>query len=180
MVYISMGCRSALALIFVIACISKVQNIKSYRAFRESLDDIGLSSVLAIRALSLAIPAAEAAVALLILMNRTSVWGLVASAALLVSFTGGVGVAKARGRTVRCRCFGESSASTEAQHILRNAVLITTSIAGVLTGLASAGHTTRAMVILAIGIGVIGAALFLRWDELAFLLRSSSSRGTAW
>jgi Methylamine utilisation protein MauE len=174
MIYVSVGCRSALVLIFVIACISKVQNTESYRAFHESLGDIGLPSALAVRALSVVIPVAEAVVALLIAVNRTSVWGLAASVGLLASFTAGVGVAKARGRTVRCRCFGESSVSTTGEHILRNAVLAVISIAGMLASLAPAGHLRAAMAIFAIGIGVIGAGLFLRWDELAFLLRPPS------
>jgi len=178
MAYVSIGCQSFLALIFLVACVSKVQNAASYRSFRESLGGLGLRPGLAVRILSIGIPAAEAITTLMLIVSSASWWGLVASAALLTSFTLGIGIAASRGRKVTCRCFGESSASTTSQHILRNGLLLTTAVAGLLAGLAPAGHTGSAITVFSAGCGVISAALFLRWDELAFLFRPLPRPGT--
>jgi hypothetical protein len=174
MIYFFIGSRAALALIFVVACISKVQNASSYREFFDSLKDFGLPSVLQ-RIVSLVVPAVEGLTLLLLVVNRTGLWGLVASAVLLSSFTAGISVARARGRVVRCRCFGASDAPAEGGHVARNVALLGIALAGIVTGLGAKGQLVSANVILAIGLGLITAALFLRWQELSFLLKSPSS-----
>jgi hypothetical protein len=173
MIYFFIGCRAALALIFVVACISKVQSVSSYRAFHESLKDVGLPPALQ-RIASVVVPAVEGLTLLLLVVTRTGRWGLVASAVLLSSFTLGISVARARGRVVRCRCFGASDSPAEGGHIARNVALLGIALIGIVTGLAAKGQPEPANLILAIGLGLIAAALFLRWEELSFLLTSPS------
>jgi hypothetical protein len=175
MIYLETGCRAALAFVFLVASTSKIHSVSSYREFHDSLKDLGLSSSLLLRALSLGIPAAEGVTAILLAVNRTSLWGLFASVVLLGSFTTGIAVARAQGKVVRCRCFGESGAPSEAAHILRNLVLFAGAVTGALAGFSSNGRPEPAMVVFAIGLGIIAAALFLRWDELSFLLKPSPS-----
>ena len=170
MIYVETGFRAALAFVFFIACTSKIHSVSSYRDFHDSLKDLGLSSAFLLRALSAGIPAAEAVTTLLLAVNRTSLWGLLASAALVGSFTTGIAVARAQGKVVRCRCFGESGALSDGAHILRNLVLFAGAVAGALASLLPEGRQDPAMVVFAIGLGIIAAALFLRWDELSFLL----------
>jgi hypothetical protein len=179
MIYLETGCRAALAFVFLVASTSKIHSLNSYREFHDSLKDLGLSSALLIRALSIGIPAAEGITVVLLAVNGTSRWGLLASVVLVGSFTTGIVVARAQGKVVRCRCFGESGGLSNAPHILRNVVLLAGAVTGALAGLLSGGRQEPAMVVFAIGLGVIAAGLFLRWDELSFLLKPSDLRSTS-
>jgi hypothetical protein len=176
MSYVEFGCRAALAFVFFVACTSKIHSRRSYREFRDSLTDLGLPSAGLLRALSLGIPAAEGGTVILLAINRASWWGLIAAAALVGSFAAGIAVAGARGRVVRCRCFGDSRAPSSSPHLLRNVVLLAAAAAGVLAGLAPGGPARAPAVVFAVGLGLIAAALFLRWDELAFLFTPAPGR----
>ena len=179
MAYLEIGCRAALAFVFLIACTSKIHSASSYREFHDSLADLGLSSGLLLRALSLSIPAAEGITVLLLAVNRAGRWGLLASVALAGSFTAGIAIARWQGKVVRCRCFGESGTPSDAAHILRNLVLLAGAaigaVAGLLAGASAGGRQTPAMTVFAVGLGLIAAGLFLRWDELSFLLKPSAT-----
>jgi hypothetical protein len=176
MAYLESGCRAALAFVFLIACTSKIHSRRSYREFRDSLNDLGLSSAGLLRALSLGIPAAEGGTVILLAIDRASWWGLIAAAVLVGSFTAGIAAAGARGRVVRCRCFGDSGAPSGSPHILRNGVLLAAAVTGILAGLAPGGPVRAPAVVFAVGLGLIAAGLFLRWDELAFLFAPAPGR----
>jgi Methylamine utilisation protein MauE len=177
MTYLETGCRAALAFVFLVASTSKIHNAGSYREFHESLSDLGLPSAVLVRALSAGIPVAEAVTVVLLAVNHTSQWGLFTAVVLVGSFTAGIAVARAQGKTVRCRCFGESGAPSQAAHVVRNVVLLGGAAAGALASLAPAGRPETAMVVFAAGLGIIAAALFLRWDELSFLLQPATRTG---
>ena len=177
MSYLETGCRAALAFVFFIACVSKVQRAGSFREFHDSLKDLGLPSARLVRLLSLAIPAIEGAIVIVLAVNRTSLWGLIAAIAVLGAFTAGIGIAKAQGRVVRCRCFGGSGTLASSAHIARNLVLLTVSVMGALAGRSPGTGQDPAIVVFAVGLGIIAAGLFLRWDELSFLLKPSHSPG---
>jgi hypothetical protein len=177
MTYLETGCRAALAFVFFIACVSKVQGAGSFREFRDSLKDLGLPSARVVRTLSLAIPAIEGLTVILLAVSRTSLWGLIAATAVLGAFTAGISIAKAQGKVVRCRCFGGSGALASSAHIARNLVLLTAAVAGALAGISPGSGHDPGLVIFAVGLGIIAAGLFLRWDELSFLLKPAHSPG---
>lgn len=181
MVYLSLVCRVVLAAIFAIACLSKLQSRASYLAFRGSLSELGLPWPAVLPALGLAVPAAEGVTASLLIASRTSRWGLFASVFLLGSFTAGLAIAQARGRVVRCRCFGGSMTSAAVAgpaHIARNAVLLAGALAGALATLAPPGRASTPLLVFAIGLGLIATGLFLHWEELAFVLRPAKVAAT--
>ena len=175
MTYLEIGCRAALAFVLLVASTSKIHSARSYREFHDSLKDLGLSSDLLLRLLSLGIPAAEAATVVLLVIDRLSMWGLGASLVLIGAFTTAIAVARAQGKVVRCRCFGESGSPSGSLHILRNVVLMAWSAAGAVADLVPASHQGPGMVVFAVGLGIIAAALVLRWDELSFLLKPGSA-----
>lgn len=180
MIYLSLVCRVALAAIFAVACLSKLQSRASYLAFRHSLGDLGLPWPAVLPALGLAIPAAEGVITALLIASRASQWGLFASVLLLGSFTAGLAIARSRGRVVRCQCFGgsmTSAAEAGPAHIARNSVLLVGALAGALATLASPARASTPLLVFAIGLGLIAAGLFLHWEELAFALRPAPDVG---
>lgn len=79
---------------------------------------------------------------------------------LLVAFTLGLGSAIRRRETIACHCFGAGAAPIGTSHLVRNALLIATTLGG----LACPGGGVETLVLGGIAGGAITA-----WDELAFL-----------
>ena len=75
------------------------------------------------------------------------------------------------GRRTPCRCFGASSTPLGAGHLIRNAILAITAVAG---GLAPGGHVPSAGVAVAMGAGLFAAVLIVAYEDLVYLLARSS------
>jgi len=92
--------RAALALLFAVAATHKLRDMTT---FRGTFADYRLLPDVAARA----VPAGEAAVALLLVAPATSALGKAAAVALLVAYAAAIGVNLARGRRhIDCGCGG--------------------------------------------------------------------------
>ena len=118
--------RIALALVFVVAGIAKAADP---RGTRDALEGFGLPTAL-IPLLRVALPAAELAVAALLLVPATVTYGAIGALVLLAGFVIAIGVNLARGRRPDCHCFGQlHSKPAGGTTIARNVALM--GIAGV-------------------------------------------------
>lgn len=172
MAALEIALRTVLAVVFGIAFISKVRSRSAFHEFVSSLDDIGWLNRRWRPAAAALIPELEAAVVMLLVVPAAVAFGFGTAAALLVVFIAVTAAELAKGRRVRCRCFGAGTAPIGPAQIARNIVLLTVSVTGL--ALESVGHSRAngTGFVLAVGLGVLAALAFVRWDDLAYLLRT--------
>jgi len=164
---VGVGCCWLVAVVFAISAVGKVRTAPVRAAFRTSVSDL---AVLPARA---AVPIAEAAVVVLIVMPWTAVFGCVLALALLAAFTTGVTTVLRRGTRAGCMCFGTTERPHGPRHLVRNSVLTVAALAGALT----AGHPTDLPgALIAIAAGVLAALVLVTLDELLDLF-AAPARG---
>jgi hypothetical protein len=148
--------------------------LRSRTAFEEFVGSVasfsGLRPVL-VRPLAFALAAAEPAAAVLVLVPRTALAGLIGTALLLAAFTVAVARAVLRKDRTPCHCFGKDTEPVSWRHVARNLVLLG---AAVLDAVLVAGRSSGraepagiALCLLAAGVAVAGVALL---DDIAALL----------
>jgi hypothetical protein len=175
---------SLVGCVFAASAVTKLTGRQAYRAFREGLGETGLVPAHLRPAVTALLPAAEAALAvgLLVAAGLTAVAApgaarlaepvLAAAAGLTAALAVGVAVVVRRGTRARCACFGARSARPLGRvHLARNLCLLAVICAGLATNpLTPAAHPVTGPVAgLAALAGAVAAVLFVRWDELAGL-----------
>jgi len=164
--YLQLCCRALIGVVFTLAVIGKMRSRAELAAFTESLGGFGWFAPRVRPWVAGAVIAVEAVT--VVLLASTVHAGFVLAAVMLAVFTGGVALAKASGREVRCRCFGADGGLMGRRHMIRNGLLF----AVALLGLPGAGQTPRLdLLALAVGAGVLGAVLLAHWDDIVFVLR---------
>ncbi len=112
--------RLLLTVVFGIAAVAKLVDRAS---FRRALRDFGAPQGL-VRPLRYAVPAAELAVAVALVLPVAAWWGAIAAAGMLLAFIAVIGWSLAHGRTPECNCFGRLSAGAIGRKTLvRNGIL---------------------------------------------------------
>jgi thiol-disulfide isomerase/thioredoxin/uncharacterized membrane protein YphA (DoxX/SURF4 family) len=161
----------ALAAVFALSGLAKLADLTGSR---QALRDFGVPKVLA-APLGLLLPAAEIALAGLLLFNRSAWWGALGAFGLLLVFSAAVAFNLLRGRRPDCRCFGQFGAGPIGWDTLaRNGALL--GLAGLLVwqgpGLPPLQWSTAVWVGLALALGGMGWLLLaLWWQQGRLLLR---------
>jgi len=123
--------RILLAAVFVVAAVAKLADLEGAR---RAVRDFGSPERLA-GLLAAGLPAAELAVAALLIPGSTAVAGAAVALALLLVFTSAIAAGLARGRAPDCHCFGQLHSSPAGPATLvRNGALAALA-AGALAGL---------------------------------------------
>ena len=169
MEYLGVGCASLIGWVFLASAISKLRH---FGEFTRSLPALAPARPGHVRPLAMTVVAAEAAVPALLLFPAAALYGFALAGALLAAFTAAIAAALKRGRRAPCRCFGASSAPLGPSHLVRNAILLISALAG---GLAlSARPPQAAGLVVAIAAGLVGAILIVAMDDIAFLFARTS------
>jgi thiol-disulfide isomerase/thioredoxin/uncharacterized membrane protein YphA (DoxX/SURF4 family) len=117
---ILMLARLVLAGVLLVAAVAKLAD---RRESRRAMAAFGLPARLAGPA-AILVPAAEAAVAVALIVPAWARWGAVAALALLGAFTAGIALNLARGRAPDCHCFGRlAGGPVGGSTVARNAAL---------------------------------------------------------
>lgn len=117
--------RILLAVVFAVAGVAKLLDLDGSR---QAIAGFGVRGRLA-RPLGLALPAAELSIAAGLLFTASARYAAAAAAALLTAFCLAIGLARARGRTPDCHCFGRlHSAPAGWGTLARNAALLVVAI----------------------------------------------------
>lgn len=112
--------RCLLALVFAVAAAGKLLDLTGSR---RALEEFGVPEGVA-RLGGVALPLAELAVAIALVLRPSARWGAVGACVLLMAFVAGVGRAMAQGRAPDCHCFGQiHSEPAGPSTLIRNAVL---------------------------------------------------------
>ena len=120
MPFIVLLARGVLALVFVVAGLTKLADLSGSQA---ALRDFGVPATLS-RPFGVLLPLAEVVVGVALLPAVSAWWAALGALALLLLFIAGIGYNLARGRTPDCHCFGQlHSAPAGWPTLIRNAVL---------------------------------------------------------
>jgi hypothetical protein len=167
---VEVALRTMLAVVFGVAFVSKVRSRAAYAEFAASLGDISWLAGGRRLSASVAIPALEVAVTILLAVPFAVSWGFGTGAVLLAVFTAVTGAQVAKGRQIRCRCFGTSGGQIGPAQIARNLVMLALSIAGLALAPVSHGAVGAAGLIVAVGLALLAGVAVVRWDDLASLV----------
>lgn len=156
------ACQALIALVFLVAVAGKVTD---YRAFVDSVRDLGFRPAAPIAPVVLA---GEIAVTgLAVVLPRA---GFALAAVMLVAFAAAIARALRRGAVRPCRCFGRSATPLARAHVWRNVLLAAVASAGAVApaGTPGLGFTLEAAVA-----GLVAGALVVRLDDLRHLFRAA-------
>jgi hypothetical protein len=162
--YVSIACRCALGLVFLVSAVSK---LRGFAAFADSVRDIGAVPPGMIRAVALAVTLAECAT--VPLLAAAPIAGSLVAAGLLVGFSATIALVLRRGATVVCRCFGSSTSVFARRHLVRNALLLTVAMVGLMTTLYAPGIDDLGAVAVAVVAGLLAALPAITFDDLVAL-----------
>lgn len=174
MQYVAIGCRAALAIVFLLAVTGKVVGRGSFREFTAS---VVAMRVIPAHAAKLAASASVTAEALVVVLMAspfkvTTIAGCALAGLLSITFSGAIAASLRRGNRAPCRCFGRSATPLGARHLARNAILLIVSVAGVAASLGTGGvHAAAAIV--AAGAGLFAGIAIAAYDDIAELLAPS-------
>lgn len=172
---VALGARVFLAVVFAVAAAGKLADQPGTRA---TLRDFHLPHK-SLRALALALPLAELAVATAIVVQQSARWGAVAVLGLLTLFASAIMLAMARGEAPDCHCFGQLASRPAGRGtLIRNALLAVPAgfVAGYgpgrsLNALLPGSSATEAIalggVCVSIALGLASVQLYLRGRHLA-------------
>jgi hypothetical protein len=170
--FLTIACRSTLAVAFAVALYGKAYRRAAFRSFAASLGELGLVSRPLRSPVAGLTVLAEAVALVLLAFDTTAILGLLISAAVMAAFSAGLGTSVARGRRRPCHCFGASSIPLSWLHVGRNLVLLGVAILGVAAG--PARSIDAAAAALTVLVGAATAALIIRVDDLVDLFQPAS------
>lgn len=166
-----------LGFVMVLAVVGKVHSPAEFRAFVGSLDGFGWIPRSARPAVAVAVVVAEAASAALLGFPATATAGYLLALTTVGAFTAAVLIARARGRQVRCRCFGADGGPMGTAHLIRNAALLAVAAAGLAAHVMSAQSRSEAgPLAVAVVLGVLAAIGLTYSDELRYLFGPRPAR----
>ena len=171
MLYVAIGCRAALATVFLFAVTGKVAGRGSFREFTDSVAAMRVVPAHAARLAAIASVTAEALVVVLTAVpaRLTATAGCALAALLSIAFSGAIAASLRRGNRAPCRCFGRSATPLGARHLARNAILLLVAAAGTAASLAS-GHAHPAGAVVAAVTSLFAGITIAAYDEIAKLL----------
>jgi hypothetical protein len=170
MPYLGLAGRALLGFVMAIAVVGKLSSSANWRQFRQSLNSFSWVPRRFRSAIAVTVVTAEAAVALLLVPPSTERAGAALGASLLMVVTAALVAARARGRDVRCACFGADDRPVGAWHLIRNAALVLVAVAVALHRQASLQAVPGVLAGLVAGAGAVCAVALTHPGELAFLI----------
>jgi hypothetical protein len=181
------------AIVFITSAASKLRSSAALGEFRAGLRTTALVPVRLLNAAALALAGAEAVTGIgmatagiMFVASASSTTvalaeaSLAAAAALMIVLTAGVAIVVRRGITTYCRCFGSNSTQAlGASHLIRDLCLLLALGAGLVLG--PAGHVKPSLAgwIVAVAAGSVVAAVFVRWEDLSYLIMPSPASQAA-
>ena len=176
MLYVSLACRLVLAAVMTLAAVGK---LRSPGIFAASLEGFDFIPAWLRRPLAVLVPAAELLIALLLALPATVTAGFLAATLFCCGLTAVPILVVARGKKVKCACFGASEVPMSGWHIARNAVLLAAAGLGSFVAV-SLGDGVPAEVpgiaLAVVSAGVI-TTLIVFVDDIAALFRSPAAAG---
>ncbi|MFF3273433.1 MauE/DoxX family redox-associated membrane protein [Streptomyces chrestomyceticus] len=171
MLYVAIGMRCLLGIVFLVSSLSKTAGRGRFSAFAASVRAMDVVPAGHVRTVAATVVAAEYAAWMLLVLAPAP--GFALAGGLLVAFTAAVTGALRRGVYAPCQCFGTSVRPLGRGHVLRNALLALGAAVGATAELlpAAAGSPQPAGVAAAVLVGMCAAGVLVLLDDLLELFR---------
>jgi len=171
-VYLALGCRALIGLVFAVSAVAKLRSRPAFRSFTSWLAALPLPLVRGRPTMvATAMAGTEIVVVVLVAVPASARAGLLLAAAVLAVLAAGVHIALRRGANAPCRCFGATGATGAAlgpRHVARNLLLCAAAAAGGAAATGSAGQPAGIGISLGAGAAVALVVIFL--DDLVAVL----------
>ncbi|WP_412543950.1 hypothetical protein R8Z50_16050 [Longispora sp. K20-0274] len=168
MVYVAIGARALVGLVLLVSVVGKLRGRADYARFVATVPAFGVPRGWSAGVAAVVATVEVLAVLLLAVPATVPAGGLLAGA-LFVALTAGVWRAVSRRTGAVCRCFGPRTAPLGYRHVVRNAVLCAVAGAGLLAEVTGSGPGQVAGLALAVAVGLVGAVLVIRSDDIVDL-----------
>ncbi|MGI8761045.1 MAG: MauE/DoxX family redox-associated membrane protein [Jatrophihabitantaceae bacterium] len=177
MQYLSIACRTAVALVFLLSVTGKIIGSDAFGEFTRSIDSMRILPLRYVRSTALSVVVSEGATCVLTVApaQALAVAGCALAAALSVSFVMSIVQALRHGHRAPCRCFGRSTRPLGAPHIGRNLILLGISVAGLISTLGHRASVDSQSALVAIAAGLVLGLCIAATDDLANLLSPNQS-----
>jgi hypothetical protein len=183
------GQMAGLAVVFGVSAFGKARHPRATRAFATSLRGWRvvpdrLVATVAVAVIGLEIAVVAGAIASLATTATGEAWRpvavatLVVAAFLLTALTVGIALALRHGPGAACACFGTTERPLNAGHLVRDVVLLLTSVGGIVLATGADNRPTGlAGAIVAVAAGAVAGWLVVRLDDLIDLFASGPASG---
>jgi uncharacterized membrane protein YphA (DoxX/SURF4 family) len=173
-VVLSTGAVVLCGVVLLVSAVSKVRGRSDYAEFVASVPAFGIPARWT-RLFAVLTVTAEFVIALVLLASVfTGFWpavaGLVLAVGLFGVLTAVVWRAVSRQSGAVCRCFGRARTRLARRHVVRNAFLLGTAVSGLVALSVVDSSAGPAAIWLAAAVGILGAVLVVRFDDLAELV----------
>lgn len=171
MEYLTIGCRCAIAIVFITSAVTKLSGAEAFRAFKRSVRRMKVVPKPLISLAAYAVVASEIVISVLMVIpiTVTAVVGFTIAAGLLCAFTYGIVSSMRRGDQTPCRCFGKSTTPLGLRHVIRNIFLIGLCVLGFVSAL-NAGTVDFAMAGIAFVAGAVVGGIITVLDDVTELV----------
>ncbi|MDP4510771.1 MauE/DoxX family redox-associated membrane protein [Nonomuraea turcica] len=163
MEYVALGCRSLVALLFLVSAASKLRGRSAYADFLAATRRLAPPWP-PVRVAAAAVVAAELAIVVLVAVPGTVRAGFALALGLLAAFTCAIAAALRRAERTPCACFGASDRPLGRGHLARNLILMAVSALGLLTYAPVTGDV--AAMLTAVAAGAVAAIVVALGDDL--------------
>ncbi len=170
---VGVGCCWLVAVVFAISAAGKLRTSAVRAAFRRSVADMAVLPARAVGPVATAVPIAEAATVVLLVVLPTATIGCVLALGLLAAFTTAIGFVLSRGTRAACLCFGTTERPYRPRHLVRNVLLAAAAVAGAVL---SDQPTDAPAALIAIATGAVTALVLVTLDELLDLFSTPAHR----
>jgi hypothetical protein len=174
MVYVMLGCRCLVGLVFAVAAFSKLRSRSAYHAFAAWLAGLPVLPPRGRKVAAPVIATAEAVTVVLLALPTTVLAGFLAAAAVLAVFAAGTLLAVRRGASEPCLCFGASAAPLGIRHVVRNTMLCAAAVTGA-AGFTSGPVPRPGGIVLSLAAGAIAAVFVVFLDDIAAVFGDPAS-----
>lgn len=171
MEYVLVGCRSLVALVFVVSLVGKLRGGWAYAEFVAATGRLAPRRVSpgGARRLATVVAAVEVAIVTLMLAPAATPIGFATATTLLLAFTGAILLALRRGERAPCRCFGSARHALGYPQVVRNLVLLSVCVLGLVGGQLSTTAPDPARALLAVVAGAVAATAVVMSDDIVAL-----------
>ncbi|MGI8666032.1 MAG: MauE/DoxX family redox-associated membrane protein [Jatrophihabitans sp.] len=171
MLYVAVGCRAALALVFALSVAGKLVGGGAFEEFSRSIVQMKAVPVSLVGLTARAVVAAEALILVLIIapLPMANLLGCLLAGLLTLGFCAAIIRSIRSGNRVPCRCFGRSSTPLGGRQVARNAVLLAVTVLGAATA-SSTDDRQLAAALVAVIAGLFVGLLIASFDDIAELI----------
>ncbi|MEV4747620.1 MauE/DoxX family redox-associated membrane protein [Streptosporangium sp. NPDC049248] len=169
--YVSVGAMTLLSTIFAVSCVGKARNLKEFAGALRSFASERTSMLLAAMVTALEGLTLLAFAISLAGVRWAAVLGFLLAGSLLLAFT----LVMRRIQGAHCHCFGKHGTRYSARHVVRNVLLTSAAMAGLVEHHGAAGPEPDGIIV-AMAFGLLIGLFVVMMDDLVEVLRPAGSR----